>query len=387
MKAVVAVFKRELRRMVSRPIYLVMTIVIPLIVVVFFATFLNQGVPTQMPIGIVDLDNSASSRQITRTISSGQFCKVEYEVSSYLEAQRLMREGEIYAFVLIPRDFGKDVINGKSPEVVYCTEYMHYLAGSLIMKELTTTLNTLSAGVNLKLRLAHGEDSHSALAQVQPIRTDVHIIGNPTLNYAYYLSSIIMPGIIFLMSLVCTIYVVGIELKNATSPAWIAIARGSLAKALLGKLLPYTVLFSLMEIFCQIVLEKYLAFPVHGYAPLLYLGSIFTIIAYQAVGIFIVGALPVLRTALSIGAFYGTLGFTLAGFTYPNFAMLSAVKPYSFIYPLRQFYAIYCNVQVNGLGFGNSWLPFLWLVCFTALPLLTFCRLRNAAIRLNFERD
>ena len=62
---------------------------------------------------------------------------------------------------------------------------------------------------------------------------------------------------------------------------------------------------------------------------LMFGAGILTIISYQAIGIFIIGVLPMLRDALSIGAFYGVLGFTFAGFTYPNFAMLPAVKPYT----------------------------------------------------------
>lgn len=373
--------------MVSRPIYLVMTIVIPLVVVLFFATFLNKGVPTQMPIAVIDFDNSSSSRQIVRTISSGQFCKVKYKLSSYEVAQARMQRGDIYAFVIIPRDFQEKVVNGNQPEVVFCTEYVHYLGGSLIMKELTTMLNTMSAGVNLKLRLAKGEDQNRAMAQIQPIKTDIHIIGNPTLNYSYYLSSIIMPGIIFLMCLVCTIYVVGIEIKQGSSRRWLAMADKAIWKALVGKLLPYTVLFSIMEILCRIILEKYLGFTIHGMTPLLYLGSVLTIVAYQALGIFIIGCLPTMRTALSIGAFYGTLGFTLAGFTYPTLAMLPAVRPYSLLYPLRQYYVIYSNVQINGLGMLDSWRPFVYLLMFNILPFFVLSRLKKAMVRLNYSRD
>ncbi|MCI7465311.1 MAG: ABC transporter permease [Bacteroidales bacterium] len=387
MKGVVRVFKREVGRMISQPIYLVMTIVIPLIVVLFFATFLNKGVPSQLPIAVIDFDNSSSSRQIVRTISSGQFCKVKYKLSSYEVAQSRMQSGDIYAFVIIPRNFQQDVINGKQPEVVFCTEYVHYLAGSLIMRELTTTLSTLSAGVNLKLRLAKGEDENQALAQVQPIKTDVHIIGNPTLNYSYYLSSIIMPGIIFLMCLICTIYAIGSELKQASSKRWLVLAERSMAKALCGKLLPYTIVFSLMEIFTRIVLEKYLGFPVHGSNILLYLCSILTVVAYQAVGIFISGCLPVMRTALSIGAFYGVLGFTLAGFTYPQFAMLPAVRPYTLLYPLTQYYNMYSAVQINALDITETWLPLVILLLFNILPLFILPRLKKAAVRLDFSKD
>lgn len=74
--------------MVSRPIYLMMTVIIPTLVIIFFATFLNQGVPNQMPVAIVDFDNSTLSRTISRTISAGQMCEVKYKLSSYESAKK-----------------------------------------------------------------------------------------------------------------------------------------------------------------------------------------------------------------------------------------------------------------------------------------------------------
>lgn len=386
-KGIIPVFKREVQRMCSRPIYIMMTIVIPIVIIVFFATFLDKGVPSQLPIAVIDFDNTSSSRQIVRTISSGQVCNVRYKLSSYETAKNKMQSGDIYAFVVIPRNFQRDVINGIQPEVVFYTEYAHYLAGSLIMRELSTTLATLSAGVNLKLRLAQGQNENMAMSQIQPIRNDVHIIGNPTLDYSFYLSAIIMPGLIFLMTLICTIYAIGLELKFATSKRWLILADRSLLKALAGKLLPYTILFSFMEIFAHIVLEKMLGFPVNGNPVLLCLGSILTVLSYQAIGVFITGCLPVLRDALSIGAFYGVLGFTIAGFTYPNLAMLPAVQSYTLLYPLKYYYSLYCGIRINGLGFVDTWNIFLCLMAYIFLPLLIIIRLKKAAIKLNYSRD
>src|SRR5574344_840430 len=340
-KGIIPVFKRELHRMTSRPIYLMMTLIIPSIVIIFFATFLNQGMPSQLPIAVVDFDNSSTSRLIVRTLSAGQVCNVKYKLTSYESAKTKMQTGEIYAFVIIPRDFEKDIYNKKSPVINFHTEYAHYLAGSLIMREINTSLSTLAAGADLKVRLAKGENEDNAMAQVQPIRTDTHIIGNSQLNYAFYLSSIIMPGIIFLMALICTVYVIGIEFKIGSSRRWLVCSGSSIWKGLLGKLIPYTLLFSMMIIVSEIVMERIMGFPSKGNPMLLYLGAVLTVIAYQAMGIFLIGILPSLRTALSIAAFYGVIGFTLSGFTYPHFAMLSAVKPYTYFYPIRKYYMIY----------------------------------------------
>lgn len=386
-KGIIPVIKRELKRMVSRPIYIMMTVFIPIIIILFFSTFLNKGMPTNLPIAVVDLDQSSSSRLITRNIGAGPSCEIKYKPLSFEEARDLMQREKIYAFVLIPKNFQADLLTGKNPELVFYTEYAHYLGGSLAMKELNTILVTMSSGVNLKTRLAKGEPESKAMANIQPIRIDSHLIGNPLMNYSYYLSSIIMPGLIFLMALISTIYTIGVELKFETSRHWLMSSGFSMPKALFGKLLPYTLIYSIMLIFSYFIMNSLLDFPSKGNMLLMFTGGILTIISYQAIGIFIIGVLPMLRDALSIGAFYGVLGFTFAGFTYPNFAMLPAVKPYTLLYPLTQYYNLYANIQINGLPLAQSYLPFLLLIAFCILPIFVMRRLRGALIKLNFIRE
>lgn len=386
-KGLIPVLKRELQRMTLRPVYLMMTIIIPAIVIVFFATFLNQGMPSSLPIAVVDFDNSSTSRLIVRQLSAGQTCKVKYKLTSYESCKTKMQTGDIYAFVIIPRNFEKDLYNHKNPTVNFHTEYAHYLAGSLIMKEINTTLSTIAAGVDLKVRLAKGQDYKAAMAQVNPIKNDTHIIGNAQLNYSFYLSSVIMPGIIFLMALICAVYVIGIEFKVGSSRRWLITGNRNIVYAMAGKMIPYTVLFSMMVILSEIVMEKIMGFPSKGNPSLLYLGAVMTVIAYQAMGIFLIGLLPSLRTALSISAFYGVIGFTLAGFTYPHLAMLEAVKPYTYLYPLRQYYMIYSNVQINGLSLWQTIWPFLYLVMFNFAPFFVLWNIKRTAIKLDYERD
>ena len=364
-----------------------MTVIIPCLVIIFFATFLNQGVPNKMPVAIVDFDNSTLSRTISRTLSAGQMCNVKYKLSSYESAKTKMQQGEVYAFVVIPRNFEKDVYSSKAPVVNFYTEYAHYLGSSLIMKEINTVLTTISIGADLKMRLMKGENSTQATAQVNPISNDVHIIANPLLNYALYLTSIMMPGIIFIMSMICTVYAIGIELKNASSRRWLVTGNRNILTALSAKLLPYTLLYTFMIIISEIVMERIMGFPNEGNPVIMYLGAMFTIISYQAMGILLIGVFPSMRTALSITAFYGVMSFTLTGFTYPNEAMLPAVRPFTFLYPLRQYYQLYCNVQINGLSFLESIIPFMYLMIFWLVPFIVIMRIKSVAIKLDYERD
>ena len=54
----IAVLKRELDRMVSRRIYFASCIVLPLFSIFFMATIFGNGQMENLPVGVVDGDNS-----------------------------------------------------------------------------------------------------------------------------------------------------------------------------------------------------------------------------------------------------------------------------------------------------------------------------------------
>ena len=82
--------KRELKRMVGRPIYFISTFVIMTFCYVFFLTFFNEGQPNKMPIGVVDLDNSSLSRQFARNLESTQQVKIVMHLNCHKEAPEEM---------------------------------------------------------------------------------------------------------------------------------------------------------------------------------------------------------------------------------------------------------------------------------------------------------
>jgi ABC-2 type transport system permease protein len=64
----VATMKRELRRLVSRPIYLMSMVGVPIVITLFFVSLLDDGLPTKVPTAVVDHDNSSLSRQVIRDL-------------------------------------------------------------------------------------------------------------------------------------------------------------------------------------------------------------------------------------------------------------------------------------------------------------------------------
>ena len=74
---------RELNIIVRKNrIYGFCMVVFPVLLVVFFTTMLDDGLPQDLPIGVVDHDNSAMSRGLIRTLDAMQSSRVKYRFAS-----------------------------------------------------------------------------------------------------------------------------------------------------------------------------------------------------------------------------------------------------------------------------------------------------------------
>ena len=94
--------------MVEKPIYLFAIIGAPLICLLFFLTLMHEGLPTDLPIAVVDQDNTPTSRQLIRTLDAFEETKVDMLTQSFSEARMEMQRGAIYGIFLIPEGFERD---------------------------------------------------------------------------------------------------------------------------------------------------------------------------------------------------------------------------------------------------------------------------------------
>ena len=375
---------RELRRMVSRPIYFISTVVIMSFTYVFFLTFFNEGQPNKMPIGVVNLDNSSLSRQFTRNLEVTQHTHIVMRLNSHKEAREEMQRGNIYAFVEIKHDFAKDAVSNLRPTITFYVNDAYLIAGSLISKDITYMSAATSIGMQQKVLRAKGMDESRIRGIIQPIVLDTHLIGNPWANYGTYLLNVILPGILQLMVLIMTVFPIGVEFKERTSKEWVKSSDNSFFAALTGKLLPYTIIFTMLGIIGNILLYKYMHYPLNSSIGWMFLATFMLVIASQAVGIVFIGITPVLRDGVTFAGVFGMLGVTFAGSTFPIEQMPIGTRLFSYFFPIHHYFEIYVNQALNGIGIHYSFIYFIALLSFLVLPVLVFNRLKKAAINQNF---
>lgn len=372
--------KREVFRITIRPLYLFCIIIAPLLSYIFFTTLMWSGLPTKMPIGMVDLDNTVTTRSIARNLDAFQQVKIVEHYASFSDARKAMQQGQIYAFYYIPKGVTEKALASRQPKVSFYTNYSYMVAASLLYKSERNVSELANASVIRATLLAKGATNKQILSFIQPISIETHILNNPWLNYSVYLSNTIIPGILILLISMTTIYSIGSELKTNSQKEWMHMADNSILVALTGKLLPQSILFYLMTVFYQIYLYGFLHYPCNGgILPMLFAGLLLTL-ASQAFGILLFGLFTTLRLSMSIASLWGVVSFSMSGMSFPVLAMSPILQGLSFLFPLRSYFLIYVCSALNGYSLIYAWKQIIILLIFILLP---FCILKRLSVILS----
>ena len=380
-----AVVRRELRIMRNRPIYLLGSVVTVEFCAIFFLTFLKQGLPHDLPIGIVDLDNSSLSRNFSRQLDATQLGKV-LKYDSFAEAREDMQSGKITAVCVIPAGMYADVQASRRPTFTYYLNGLYFVGGALSYKNILTMINLADGAVQREVLRAKGVNEDAIMGRIQPVNVDVHQIGNQYTNYGYYLTNIFLPGVLALTVVIILIYSLGAELKYGTSRHLLSTAGGSMYNALFGKLVVYTTLFSVIGLILILLMYDWMHFPINGSIWNMFLAIVLLVLASESVAIFIIGLLPIPRLALSIGALYSVLAFSMSGFTLPVETMPPYIQGLAEAFPLRHYFLFYSREVIFGTGFAGWWQEVIHLLIFLLLPSLVIYRLKGAYVRQNFPK-
>lgn len=380
-----AVVRRELRIMRNRPIYLLGSVVTVAFCAIFFLTFLKQGLPHDLPIGIVDLDNSSLSRNFSRQLDATQLGKV-LKYDSFAEAREDMQSGKITAVCVIPAGMYADVQASRRPTFTYYLNGLYFVGGALSYKNILTMINLADGAVQREVLRAKGVNEDAIMGRIQPVNVDVHQIGNQYTNYGYYLTNIFLPGVLALTVVIILIYSLGAELKYGTSRHLLNTAGGSMYNALFGKLVVYTTLFSVIGLILILLMYDWMHFPINGSIWNMFLAIVLLVLASESVAIFIIGLLPIPRLALSIGALYSVLAFSMSGFTLPVETMPPYIQGLAEAFPLRHYFLFYSREVIFGTGFAGWWQEVIHLLIFLLLPSLVIYRLKGAYVRQNFPK-
>ena len=372
--------KRECKILYVNRIYFFSMVFFPLLTMVFFTSLMEEGLPEDMPVGVVDLDNTTTSRSLIRRLDAFQSSKVVAHYPSVAEARRAIQENEIYAFLYIPKGTTENLLSSRQPKISYYYNMASVMSGSLLMRDLKTISTLGSAGVGQATMRAKGYTQEQITAFLQPIRINLHQVANPWTNYNTYLSTVLVPGVMMLFMFMISAYSLGMELKFGRGKEWLNMADNRIVVAILGKFLPQAIVFLSLIFFYEFYIYGVMHFPHQGDLWDIILLSLLEVFGSIGFGIFAFGLTPSLRMSMSICSLWAVLSFSMAGFTFPVMGMDSPLQSLSWLFPLRHYYMLYQITVFNGFPLINAWFHLVALVGFVLLPWFVVMKIKNAML-------
>ena len=189
-----------------------------------------------------------------------------------------------------------------------------------------------------------------------------------------------------LVIMLTTCYTIGMEWKRRRQKELYELGGGNVYLIVTAKLLPLTMLCTLIFWVIDLVLYSYLQFPCACGVPRMMLWGLLAVLASQGFGLLLFEAFPgYLRIAMSACSLLGVMQFSLAGFSFPVSAMDKPFQWLSNIFPLHHYFLIYVNQALNGYHISYVWPNVIALVALVILPVVFMYRLKDAFLNKEYR--
>ena len=312
-------FLSELKEIKNSFYKLLLITIFPILSFILIIAIFDKGVATNLPVCVVDKDHSRLSRSLlfnanaTSTLDIAKYAQDEREGMEYIKSS------EVYALLIIPNDFQKDVLNHKSPKVTVLLNTQYILIGKIIKSALLGAVSTSSAQIEFVQSLKDTQNQIISISKVSPIKMQITSFFNTYRNYFLFLVSAILPSIWQIFIVIATIVSFGSMVKEKKDKDFFDTKY--IEMKILGKMLPYTVAFMILGILYLFYIYGVRAWIFEGSMAVMLFAMFLTTIAYQAIALALFATGFDYARALSLGAVYTAPAFAFLGVTFPVYNM------------------------------------------------------------------
>lgn len=257
-----------------------------------------------VPIAVIDQDNSTTSRTFVRDLDVTEWTDVTLSAPDMETAEAAFYRREVYGIVLIPQGFEADLLSGTPAPVAAYSDGSYLMIYSNVMKAVATVSNTLGAQVNYARLTATGLDDGVARAALVPLTVTSIALYNPQGGYASY----VVPAA-FVLILQQTL-LMGMGLLHAGR-------RLPTGRHLAATVLAYLGLYLLWVVLTQVLLPYLYGIPRMGGLGTLLLIAVPFICACIAMGFALAAAIPWREGVVFFLVVMGMPLFFLSGISWP----------------------------------------------------------------------
>ncbi|WP_294535079.1 ABC transporter permease [uncultured Rhodoblastus sp.] len=367
------VMAREARWMRRDKHALLLTLAVPLLAFALLAYTFSGAVIRNLGVAVVDADRTPTSIEYVQKIDSAPGVQVTLRADDLSAAMEAVRSGGALAAVYIPRNFERDLMASRRPQIVSFYNRQFFTPGNNASSAISGAIGAATAA------LPSFAPPQGGGARIGAIAIEKYVLTNPELNYAQFLLRAILPTVLHVIAAIAGGYAVGSEFASRSMGAWLRTAGGSPLTALVGKLAPLFGILVLMMVVVAAIIHGVFAVPFRGDAILMGASACLMLISYLAMGALFQLLVRKLALGLSLTAIICSPAFGFAGIGFPILAMNGFSRAWGAALPLRWYMQVLFDQAVRGLPASVSVAPFAILGAIATI-LFGLAWLRLAAI-------
>lgn len=339
MRVFFELLKREFALFWNNSVLRILFIGAPIMYGVLLGYVYNKGKVTDLPIVVVDKDQSKMSKKALQMMEDNEVLTISALLPNEDNLTRTALEKEAVCVVIIPEGFEKGVLIKKYPEITTIVNTANVLTANYASTALQVCLGTLKVGVQLETLRKQGVPEHLLMSQYEPFKTTFIKKNNRSTNYMYFL----WPGI--LATVLQQVLMLGLalsfasEFENGTFK-FLVNKTSSTFKLMMVKVIPYLIMsFGIWLIYW--LFTWWFKIPFYENLGTLTLAAGLFVLSVCFIGILVSLLIPSQLKATEVLMVIATPSFILSGFTWPLSQMPEWIQYIASIIPLTHFLPIF----------------------------------------------
>jgi ABC-2 type transport system permease protein len=255
--------KEELGFVLRDPAIILIFIIANVAYPILYSIAYSNEQLTDIEIAIVDMDNSASSRQFERMLDATEGLKAQVITGDFEDAKNLFYNGKVKGIVLITNDFEKSIFSGIQAHIGVYADASYFLIYKQVYSSVVSASQTFSAGIQIKKGMAKGNSYEAAINKLSPVKLNMVEMFNPSSSYG----SFVMPSIILVIIQQTLLIGIGIlggtrkEIQRYNSDTNSKSENHRIMPFILGKGFAYFIIFMFIGVFNLIWINHWFRFP------------------------------------------------------------------------------------------------------------------------------
>ncbi len=332
---------------------LLILLIAVLIYPIIYSFVYYPGTLTNVPIAVVDVDQTPLSRKATQMLDAAPQLNVKNVCSSMEEAKQLFWDENVNGIVYIPKHFEKSIYDGTPEKLgVYCDGsyfliYKETLIGAL------KSIKTLSGGIEIKKMMVKGVSRPKAFIKQTPIHLEMNQLFNPNSSYSTYVVAGLILVIIQQTLLIGIGLVAGSRREERKKKVCLIqyIPNGFFWTVVLGRTGVYLIISLINIVFNFVLLSHWFNLPFQGnFIDVLYIMLPF-ILSTTFLGIMISQVFKEREHAIIFLAFLSPLILFLTGLSWPHFMIPDLLNWIANILPTTHIVPAYIRLRTMGVPF------------------------------------